>query len=171
MRGLGTPGPKTPCAAVSQLHDRQSGCGTPAPSRASRASPLCLPASTVGRKRPHEGRGAGPVMDPSVLAGGRGGCCWTAAPRALTWPQTPATEGSSAWPTSREDSTSLGSATPHTVYLRSVVLALREERHHGRTESRHQERDPAATSLGVCLPLIPSSRWRRPDSRADPALP
>lgn len=63
-------------------------------------------------------------MDPSILAGGRGGCCWTAAPRALTRPQTPATEGSSAWPTSREDSTSLGSAT---VYLRSVVFALREE--------------------------------------------
>lgn len=168
MCGLGTPGPETPCAAASQLHDRQSGCRTPAPSR---ASPLCLPASMVGRKRPHEGRGAGPVMDPSILAGGRGGCCWTAAPRALTRPQTPATEGSSAWPTSREDSTSLGSATPHTVYLRSVVLALREERHHSRTESRHQERDPAAPSLSVCLPLVPSSRWRRPDSRANPALP
>lgn len=63
------------------------------------------------------------------------------------------------WP---GDRTSPGSATPHAVYLPSVVLVLRKEGHHSRTESWHQERDPHAVPACVCF---------RPSSPPDGAGP
>lgn len=111
MRGLVTPGPKTPAPQPHSHTTPGAGVGPP---------PLPLtheppePAPTAGRNRPRDG--------PSVvLAGGHGCYCRTAAPD-------PRHRGATRVAHQPGGRASPGSTTPHTVYLPSVLLALREER-------------------------------------------